>query len=1340
LGLAVLLASCADPSAAELAPPAVPRVAIAPGIEGDLTPGATLFQTTLPHAQLRFADGRLAWSRGGSEIALETTFVGRGEAAESPAAPTRTEERGVAIDHGIAVEHLRVVEGGVQQTFRFDAQPPGDGALEVHVRVDGAEHTGETDTGHHFASATGLELDFGVATFVDANGRRTPLATEIDARGELTIRVEASTLATAVWPADIDPLISTRANLVDPVLGYSFAAQESDIAFDGSNYLVVWHEYRDIAGRVDAIRGARVTPAGVVLDPGGFVVFENPTSSTVLPTVAFDGTNFVSAAYTSVNNLRFNRITPDGVVLDGPTGRSLGTLTASAPVRVAAGGGVSLLVWSIGGVRARLIDATGTPVSAAISLTTTTSDSAPSVTFDGTQFVVAWRRGSTALAGPVVMARVGITGAVVDTTPVMVGTARADWASIAITSTAGTSALFWRGTTGAMVLARVDGAATLLDATPLVLSGTALLQGTDVATDGTTFQASWLANGGTGIYSVVVNRVALDGTVLDGTGAVVVAPRPTETTSASACSPTSCFVTWTGGFDIDATGYGDLFGMRVAAGAALDSAPTIVSIAASRQWNPIVTRGASQYLVVWEDYRSGFDTQIWGARVALDGTVLDPSGFPICTAVDDQSQPTVTAASSGDFFVAWQDLRSPTTTYEDIYGTLVRADGTVVIPDGTRFTTSTTAETASVASDGTSFILVWHDAGSTTNNPVSFERIASDGIAFGARSTLAAVGHAPTATFGGGNYMVAYDDGGSILATRITPSGIVLDSTRISPGAGTFATTASDDTQYLIGFRRYDSAASAYRMYASRIALDGTVRDPIPLQLTISPVGGFGSTPWRQAPQATFDGADFELVWGGAWSGGSISAAWVSPGGRVFGTTTLVSVPASIALGWAVAGEGDGDHAMLVYTYGDSSPGIRNHRVTAQRVTFRTDGHACTPLLVGECKSGFCIDGVCCDTSCGGGVDDCQACAVARGASTDGACAPLSAGTVCRPSSGRPCDRTDTCDGTSVLCTDVLASAATVCRAVAGDCDREERCTGASADCPADVLEPVTTVCRGPSGVCDTAERCSGTTALCPPDAFALAMLECRASAGLCDLPEHCSGAAADCPADLTSPNGASCANATVCDGDEVCAAGACTSGTPPTCDDGDACTADACDAVAGCSASLIAGCCRDDFDCDDGDVCTADTCSGLGGSCTHAVLPACMDAAGPDAGSMRGDGGSLLDGGAVMDAAGMLDGATTVDAGSVDASGSVDAATAADGATPQDAAPSDATTPRDGATGDAGDASGARDATVAPAEATGGCGCHAAGASQPGAPGVWLALAITWLATRRRARAGSGR
>lgn len=66
------------------------------------------------------------------------------------------------------------------------------------------------------------------------------------------------------------------------------------------------------------------------------------------------------------------------------------------------------------------------------------------------------------------------------------------------------------------------------------------------------------------------------------------------------------------------------------------------------------------------------------------------------------------------------------------------------------------------------------------------------------------------------------------------------------------------------------------------------------------------------------------------------------------------------------------------------------------------------------CPTGFCVDGVCCESECGGGADDCQACAVALGAAQDGACTPLGPDVVCRP--GGACDPAETCDGQQVDC------------------------------------------------------------------------------------------------------------------------------------------------------------------------------------------------------------------------------------------------------------------------------------------------------------------------------------
>lgn len=74
-------------------------------------------------------------------------------------------------------------------------------------------------------------------------------------------------------------------------------------------------------------------------------------------------------------------------------------------------------------------------------------------------------------------------------------------------------------------------------------------------------------------------------------------------------------------------------------------------------------------------------------------------------------------------------------------------------------------------------------------------------------------------------------------------------------------------------------------------------------------------------------------------------------------------------------------------------------------------GAACTTGV--ECASGYCVDGVCCDTPCGGGVADCEACSVTQGAANDGVCAAVAAGTSC--DDGDACTTGDQCQGATCV-------------------------------------------------------------------------------------------------------------------------------------------------------------------------------------------------------------------------------------------------------------------------------------------------------------------------------------
>ncbi len=142
------------------------------------------------------------------------------------------------------------------------------------------------------------------------------------------------------------------------------------------------------------------------------------------------------------------------------------------------------------------------------------------------------------------------------------------------------------------------------------------------------------------------------------------------------------------------------------------------------------------------------------------------------------------------------------------------------------------------------------------------------------------------------------------------------------------------------------------------------------------------------------------------------------------------------------------------------------------------DGATCT--LGTDCLSGFCADGVCCDTACGGGdPTDCEACSVTAGGSTDGTCGPVVMGQLCRPS--------------------------------AGPCDIPEACTGVDLNCPADRLDPMGTVCRPPSAPCEATALCDGVTPTCPPNGQLPDGARCEGvgvcAAGVCVAPPHDGGA-----------------------------------------------------------------------------------------------------------------------------------------------------------------------------------------------------------------------------------------
>ncbi|WP_224241126.1 RHS repeat domain-containing protein [Hyalangium gracile] len=905
----------------------------------------------------------------GTPIVLRTARVSRGQQRLSVEAPRGLVEKDghLAFAHGSVVEHLRNNEQGVEQSWSFEAPPAGEGELRVDIPVEGLAYKGSSERGLHFADArTGSGVWYGHGTWVDAEGRRTPVRAEY-ANGQIQLRVPSEVLAASAYPAVLDPLVSTEM-IIDGRLAYedNFHRTHPSLAFNGTNYLLVW---RDSRGALVRLYGTRVSSTGAVLDPSGFVVSNGPGNKTN-PVVASNGTDFYVAWEQSFYNwtVRGTRVTasgavsnPGGVPLGAPSGQDIWT-------DVASNGTDYLVVWARGSnlqvegdVFARRVSSMGVPLgSGEISIATDPAyiETAPSVASNGTDYLVAWqdeRSGSSR----VYATRVSSAGAVLDGTGFALSSSFSQNQAQhhATVASNGTDFLvtwldFRSGVSLDVYGARVTSSGTVVDATGLAITATSTQEERDpvASSNGSDYFVAWSS------WDTSVSRFQIKGSRISasasGSSAVLDVPA-LELSSLGGAFRYADLAPAGSGYLAVWEGYGDttrekeLYGVWVTSSGGISDAGNFPVL--EYFWPPLyqvepdIASNGNNYLVVWTDI-AGASSAIYGARVTREGGAIDVP--PLVIGLADRERGTPAVASNGtDYFVTWRDFRN---INWDIYGARVLGSGAsssaVVDPSGISISTDPAFQNApDIASNGTDYFVVWRkDVGGPAN--VHGARVTSAGAVLDtsgiAIATSSADHYTPRVASNGSNYLVVWAESQGttswdVLGRRVSTAGAVLDTSAIAISTAVREQyepdVASNGTDYFVAWADYRSGSN-HDIYGARVSGGGALLDAAGLALCTDPVQQY-------VPKVAYDGTNYVA----AWPDYRWDSFWDVFATQVTSTGTVVT-PNGFSVSYNVRetephvalASGGGQQSFLVFSRHDAEPSTTtdNRRIRGQFISF----------------------------------------------------------------------------------------------------------------------------------------------------------------------------------------------------------------------------------------------------------------------------------------------------------------------------------------------------------------------------------------------------------------------
>jgi predicted transcriptional regulator len=561
-------------------------------------------------------------------------------------------------------------------------------------------------------------------------------------------------------------------------------------AFDGTNWLVVWHDYRN--GSAADIYAARVSQSGAVLDPAGIPV-SLASGDQRYPRVVFTGADFMVVwhdyRYGDTADIFAARVTTAGVVLD-PLGIAVCVASASQLYPDVAFDGVNALVtWQDRrngssydiyaariGPAGNVLDPQGLAISRAGA-----SQRLPGIAFDGSNYLIVWQDNRNSDSSDIYATRVDPAGNVLDPNGIQISVATDSQTAPSVAFLGFDYLVAWQdrrdGDSGNVYCCRVTPQAGVLDPAGIPVSLRPGLQGAPgLARLGTDWFCVWPDGPGLNFTRTVGTAITPAGQVLSPGGWPVLVYSNEQVRSAIADNGALSLAVWQDNRPGPA-----VYGLRLGPDALpLDSLARRISRTDSSCASPAVAAVGDGFIVAWQDRRNaGWD--IYAARVAAGGSLLDTSEIAVCRVNGDQQTPRVAGRPDGCLIV-WTDTRNGGGAR--IYGARVDSSGVVLDPDGIVLAAGAYDHQAPAAAwNDDCCLVVWSDWRSGSRYNVYGTRVDANGNVLDPLGIRIAVRSCyqeqPAVCPSDSNWLVTWEDERGavpgIYGARVSPAGIVLD-------------------------------------------------------------------------------------------------------------------------------------------------------------------------------------------------------------------------------------------------------------------------------------------------------------------------------------------------------------------------------------------------------------------------------------------------------------------------------------------------------------------------------------------------------------------------------------